>query len=235
MTSSLEQLSLPERIVLLVLRDEKGVPDLRASMHRYAIGGAILAELALGGYVRIGPPRKRLVEPLPAPMLADPVLEECRAAIAGASRPKSAASWVTRFAHLRRLRHRVAEGLCRRGILKDSERQFLLIFTRKAYPATDRAPKQLLVERMREAVLGDGRDLDPRLALVIALAHAAKMLRIHFGWKELWRRRARLKEIASGEPIGGAGREAVAAIHAAVAAAVVRAAARHAAGHAHGG
>ena len=234
MPSSIEELSLPEQIVLLALRDEKGTPDLRAHMHRYAIGGAILAELALGGCVRIGEERRHLVEPLPAPTLADPVLEECRVAVAGASRPRSAASWVTRFARIRRLRHRVAEGLCRRGILRNSEEQFLLILTRKVYPTTDPAPERLLVERMREAVMGDGCGLAPRVALVVALAQAARMLRIQLGWKELWRRRARLKQIASGEPIGGADRAAVAAIHAAVAAAVLRAVAR-AASHSHGG
>ena len=233
MTSSALDLSLPEQIVLLALRDEKGTPQFRAGMHKFAIGGAILAELALGGHVRIGEEKNNLVEPLAAATLADPVLEECRAAVAGATRRKSAGAWVTRFARVRRLRHRVAEGLCRRGILKDSEEQVLLVFTRKAYPTTDPAPERLLLERMREAVLGDGDGLDPRTALVVALAHAAKMLGIYFGWKELWRRRARLKRIASGEPIGGADRAAVAAIHAAVEAAVRKAVA-HAASHAHG-
>jgi hypothetical protein len=234
MTSSALDLSLPEQIVLLALRDDKGTPEFRATMHKYAIGGAILAELAFGGHVRIGEDKKNLVEPLAAFTLADPVLEECRAAVAGATRRKSAGAWVTRFARIRRLRHRVAEGICRRGILKDSEEQILLVFTRKAYPTTDPAPERLLLERMREAVLGDGDGLDPRTALVVALAHAAKMLGIYFGWKELWRRRARLKRIASGEPIDGVDRAAVAAIHAAVAGAVRRAVAR-AASHAHGG
>ena len=234
MTSSVEDLSLPEQIVLLALRDEKGTPEFRATMHKYAIGGAVLAELALGGHVRIGEEKKNLVEPLSAVTLGDPVLEECRAAIAGAARPKSAGAWVTRFARIRRLRHRVAEGLCRRGILKDSEEQFLLIFSRKAYPTTDPTPERLLLERMREAVLGDGDGLEPRTALVVALAHAAKMLGIYFGWKELWRRRARLKRIASGEPVAGADRAAMAAIHAAVASAVMKAVAR-AASHSHGG
>ncbi len=234
MTSTVEDLSLPEQIVLLALRDDKGTPAFRASMHRYAIGGAILAELALGGHVRIDAENRNRVEPVASATLPDPVLEECRASIAGASRRRTATAWVTRFARTRRLRHRVAEGLCRKGILKDTEEQFLLVFSRKVYPTSDPEPERVLLQRMGEAILGDGDGLDVRTALVVSLAHAAKMLGIHFRWRELWRRRARLKRIASGETTAATDRAAVAPIHAAVASAVMKAVAR-AASHSHGG
>jgi len=216
-----EDLPLTEQVLLLALRDEKGTVESRASMYSYALGGAILAELVLADRVRIGQEKKPLVDAVPSTPLEDPILEECRAAIVGATRRKSAQAWVSRFAGIRKLKHRVARGLCRKGVLRDTEDQVLLLFTRKTYPTTDPGPERHLVERMREAIFGDGERLEPRVALLVALAHAAQMLPIHFPKKELKQRKERLARIVGGDLIGGATLAAVRAAQSAVRAAVV--------------
>jgi hypothetical protein len=227
MPRTVEDLSLPEQILLLALRDEKGTVEHRAHMYSYALGGAILAELTLAGRIRIGEEKKHVVDAAAPQALGDPLLEECRAAIAGAARRKSAKAWVSRFAGIRRLKHRVAESLCGKGILRNEDDQVLLIFTRKIYPVTDPEPERLLVERMREAIFGEAERLDPRTALVVALAHAADLLPIHFPKKELKRRKERLARIVEGDPIGGATQAVVQAVKAAVIAAVAASAASH--------
>ena len=49
MSSSRDNIHLHEQLLLLVLRDRKGTLDFRAGHYHLAMGGAVLAELALAG------------------------------------------------------------------------------------------------------------------------------------------------------------------------------------------
>ncbi len=235
MASSFQELSLPEQILLLALRDEKGTIAFTANLFAYALGGAILTELALSERIRISEDRTKLVGLLNATPLGDPVVDDCLQAIATSKRRRSAGTWVSRFAHVRKLKHRIAEGLCRKGVLRNAEDQILLVFKRKVYPTIDPEPERALVERLREAIFGDGASIDPRVAAATALAHAAQMLPVAFPRKELRRRKARLDAIVRGDRIGGATRDAVreaqAAVTAAVMASVIAASSASSAGH----
>ena len=65
MPSSRHDLHLHEQLLLLVLRDRKGTVDYRAGFYNLAMGGAILAELALAGVIRIEESKKAFVEVMP--------------------------------------------------------------------------------------------------------------------------------------------------------------------------
>ena len=135
--------------------------------------------------------------------------------------PARAATWVRRFAELKRLRHRVAQGLCRRGILRDDEDKVLLFFTRKLYPTIDPVPERRLVDQLRKVIFGDSNSPDAETVIVVALANATGLLSIHFDRKDLRRRKRHLKRITEGNIAGAAAQQAVlAAQQAAVAAAV---------------
>jgi hypothetical protein len=217
------ELHLQEQLMLMALRDEKGTLESRATMYSYALGGAILAEMALHGNIRVGRDKKKLVDLIDRRAFGEPVLDECLDLIGGAKRRRRAAGWVGRFAQLKRLRHRVAEGLCRRGILKDSEDKVLLFFTRKVYPTIDPGPERRLIESLRAAVFGDSADIDPEVAIVTSLASATGLLAIHFDKKKLKGRKRRLERIAEGDVVGAATREAVRAAQQAAMAAVMAA------------
>ena len=215
-----DDMHLHEQLMLLGLRDGKGTLESRASMYAYALGGAILTELSLNGRIRIGGDKKAFVDLVDRSPLGEPVLDECLDRIVRTKRRARAATWVQRFANTRRLRHRVAEGLCRRGILRADEDKVLLLFTRKVYPTIDPVPERRLVARLHSAVLSDSPP-DPETAIVVALANAAGVLAVHFDRKELRRRKDRLKHITERTPGGAAARQAVqAAEHAAIAAVV---------------
>ncbi len=221
MPRNVEDLTLVEQLLLLALRDEKGTVAFRASQYGLALGGAILVDLLLGGRLRIGEDKKHRVEAVGATRrIGDPILDECLEAISTSPRRRTAETWVARFAQMRRLKHRVAEGLCRKGVLSESEDSVLLIFTRKVYPTFDSAPERRLVEQMREAIFGNGDAIEPRVAAVVGLAHATSLLGIHFPRKELRARKARLAQMAQGGLIGGSRdaplRAAIAAVIAAV-------------------
>jgi len=216
-------LRIHEQILLLGLRDEEGSVESRAGMLKFALGGALLSELLLAGKISVTDDKKKLVDTLEAPESGDPVLDEAYERISAARRRRSASRWVSGLAGIPRLRHRIAEGLCRRGILRDSEEKILLLFTRKVYPTIDAVPERKLIERLKNAVLGDGERLDPRLAVLVALAHGTGLLRVHFDRRTLRARKKRLERLTRGDLVGGATRDAVVAAQTAVIAATIAA------------
>lgn len=232
MSASRYDLHLHEQLLLLVLRDRKGTVDYRAGHYNLAMGGAILAELALDGYIRIDDSRKARVEAVRGlGRIRDEVMDEALDLVRGSRRRRPAASWVQRFGSIKRLRHRTAVGLCRRGILRTSESQLLLVFSRKVYPTVDPEPERRVIAALREAVMGDG-EIDPGLGVVLSLAHTTGSLKIHFERKALRARKKRLKAIAAGEAFWASSHPAVAAqqaVKSAVAAAQAAVAATNAA------
>ena len=214
-------LRLHESILLLALRDEKGTIERKAGMYSYALGGAILTELCTAERIRIGSDKKKLVEVTDESPMLDDVLDEALLKVSGARRRKSAARWVPTFANMKRLRHRIADNLCDRGILKKEDDRVLVLFRRKVYPTRDSRPERELVERMHRAIFGGEREIDDETAVVITLADSTGLLKAHFDKRELKMRRDRLERIAAGDMTGGAAAEAVkAAQQAAVTAAI---------------
>ena len=215
------ELFLYEEIMLLALRDEKGTVA-PGTMYTYALGGAILADLLLHNRIRLAETRgKKYVEPLSSLPFGDPLIDECLARIESAKRRATIQTWVTRFAGIRRLGHRAAEQLCRRGILRAEEGSILFIFSRTTYPQRDPRPERALIERMREAIATDTRDVDPRTAVIISLAKSAGLLRLVFDKDLLKKRKARIDKLAKGEVIGNAAKEAIEAAQMAMVAATV--------------
>ena len=215
-----ETLRPHEQLMLLALRDDKGTLESKASMHSFALGGALLAELSLHGRITIEESKKALVDLVDRRPFGEPVLDDCLGRVANAKRRARASTWVQRFANVKRLRHRVAVGLCRRGILRDDEDTVLLFFRRKVYPTVNPEPERRLVAQVRDAVFGESASLDPGLALVVTLADATGLLAAHFDKRSLKRRKGRLKEIAEGNLAGAATAQAVRAAQQAAMAAV---------------
>jgi len=215
-----DDLFLHEQIMLLVLRDEEGTVEFGAE-YRHALGGAILAELLLMQRLAADEEgRKSIARVLSEEPTGDDVMDECLGMVV-ASKPRPVGDWVGRFANMRDLKHRVAQRLCRRGVLRADEESVLLIFSRKIYPEIDPAPEQALIERMRAAIFDDDAEIDSITAILISVAHGAELLRFVFDKKELKKRRARIEQMVNGELSGQATKEAVEAMRAAVMVAVM--------------
>jgi Golgi phosphoprotein 3 len=205
--------------MLLMLRDDTGTMESHTHMYQLATGGALLAELLLGGAIKIEDDKRKLVSVTATKRVRHPILSECLELVSTSKKPYSAAVWVSRFGGIRRLRHRIAEELCRKDILEDSEDKVLFFFTRAIYPTINAEPERKLVEAMRDAVMGDSDELDPNVVILIALAQATGLMRIHFGKSELKARKQRIEQIAKGDVVGAATAAAAEAIQAATQAA----------------
>src|SRR4029434_8007965 len=110
-------LFLHEQVMLLALRDAEGT-IAPGSRYQYAMSGAILAELLLNNRIRVDDSRKKLVNLVASRQMGEPLLDECLQKISGAKRRASLQTWVSRMAGAKNFKHRVAEQLCRRGILR---------------------------------------------------------------------------------------------------------------------
>ncbi|MHC4230496.1 MAG: GOLPH3/VPS74 family protein [Planctomycetota bacterium] len=209
-------LFLHEEILLLALRDEEGTIT-SGTMYQYAIGAALLAELLLSKRIEVEQSGKRkLVNLVSSIPLGNPLIDQCLEKLSSAKRRAVLQTWVSRFAGVKSLKHRVARELCRRGILRADEDKILLIFTRKIYPEVNPEPERKLIERIRRAIFTDTAELDPRTVVLVSLAKSASLLKIVFDKKKLKGRKARIEQIVNGEITGKAAQEAIQAMQAAV-------------------
>ena len=209
-------LFLHEEILLLALRDEEGT-IASGTMYQYAIGAALLAELLLSKRIEVEQSGKRkLVNPIVSTPLGYPLIDECLEKIFVAKRRAVLQTWVSRFAGIKNLKNRVAQQLCRRGVLRADEDKVLLFFTRKIYPEINPEPERELIARLRYAVLTDTDDIEPRTVVLLSLASSTGLLKMAFNKKELKERKVRIKQIVNGEITGKAATEAIQAMQAAV-------------------
>jgi hypothetical protein len=211
-----EGLFLHEEVLLLSLKDKVGTLHF-GTHYQHAMSAAIVAELLLGGRIRVVEDgTKRFVEVSDRTPLGDDVLDECLERIAAAKRRGQVRRWVTTFAGVRQLKRRVAESLVDRGILKIGRDKVLLVFSRTIYPERDPKPEREIVKRLRRAIFTPARDIDPRTAVLAAIAHATGILPHVFDKKRLKDRKKRLKDLTDGSVVGEATRDVVQAMHAAV-------------------
>ncbi len=215
------KLYLHEEILLLVLRDVEGTENWCATYH-HAMGGAIIAELLMSERIEISDDRKKHVLLKDASPLGDSVIDDALKMIIAARRKASLQTWMTRIACMKNLRHRVAEGLCKRGILRAEEDRVLLVFRRRIYPQRDPKPERQIIDRLRRAIFTDTAMVDPRTVVLIALANSAEVLKVPFDRRKLKERKQRIEKIINGNLIGKAAEGAIrAAQTAAVMAAIM--------------
>lgn len=225
MSDPLENLGLHERALLLALHDERGTIH-RAGMYAYAVAGGILAELFLAERLRLeerSGKKKPLVAVASATQVGDRLVDEVLDTIRKAKRRAPLDRWVSRIANTAKLKHRVARSLVHKGVLREDEGRVLLIFRRTIYPEVDPRPERALVESLRDAILSDAVDVDPRTAILVSLGWRAGLLNGVVDRKQLKARKARLEELGRGEAIAGATREAIEAVQAAMTAATIAA------------
>lgn len=208
-------LPLYEEILLLALDDGAGTTT-QTGFYTNAMGGAILAELAMTGSISIDDDKKKKVTLSRRGSLGDPILDECLTMIGAAKKPKKASEWVMKFSGVKDLKNRAARQLVTKGVLAEETDTVLMIFKRTIYPEVDGGPEKDLRERMKKAIFTATTNLEARTVVIIALAQAAGMLNKVFPQKKLKERKKRLEQLSSGQLAGKATREAVQGVQAAI-------------------
>ena len=177
---------LVEDLMLLLLDDESGEMAAITTLH-YALGGAVLVELALAHRVQIDPPagfwktetvhvvpESEGEEPAPSDsVLADPILRDAYQLVA--AKPRYLQDMLARIgANLHRT---VTDRLVERGLVHKTSKRFLGIFRTTAWPAEDVQYEQALRAEISRA-LTSREAPSPRVAALIALLMASQQLRL---------------------------------------------------------
>lgn len=206
-------LTMQEEMLLLVLRDEEGTPEF-GTWSRQAVAAAAFAELLLRGCIAAEGDKAPVVRLVDGAPQRNEVLDYCIGRIRDQKKPQAPLFWIADFSHRPEVYSGVTEHLCRRGILRETERKVLFFFTQKTYPEVDSRPERDVLERIHNAIFSDDSELDPRTAVLIAIANQAGVLAVHFDKKRLRDRKERIDQIARGEITSRAMRDAA---HAAMA------------------
>ncbi len=151
----------------------------------------------------------------------DLLMDECLQKISKSKRQTRIESWVPRFANIPRLKSKAAQNLCKKGILKMEESKVLFLFKHKKYPEIDPRPEKQLIEKLRKAIFGTNKTIEPETVILIAICEKTGILKHLFDKQKLREKKKWIKEITSGNLIGDATKEAVEAMQAAIFAAVI--------------
>ena len=170
----MKHLTLADEIVVLMLRDDAGAirPEC-ATVASIAIAGGILMELAL--LVRIDTDLKTLfiVDPTP---VGDDLLDEALHKIAAVRQSRSSAWWIRALGlHSGDLSVRVLGRLVKAGILRAEDRQFLWVFSRRAYPQNTGREEREAKARLLSVIFNDDVP-ESRDALLLGLADSTGVL-----------------------------------------------------------
>ena len=212
---------IPEDLLLLLLDDESG--RLRHGTYLdTAVGGALLAELALAQHVEVvkgsGVWARAKVVPTGSGEPEDDVLAEALATVR--HKERSAQDLVGRLGRGRRAQ--LLDRLEQRGILRREDDRVLGLFPRKRWPAVDSSHEDDVRRQLGDAVVR-GATPTERTAALVALLSAMGVAhqvvdREGLSGGEV---RKRAKAIAEGDWAAKAVKDAIAAVQAAIAATMV--------------
>nr|WP_256527345.1 GPP34 family phosphoprotein [Gilvimarinus sp. DA14] len=208
-------------MILLALRDEKGTIATGFGFIEQVIAGAVLAELLLANKISVENSKKQLVDIESSAPIGDPVVDECLAKMTKAKRRSSLKNWISRLAGVKELKHKAAQQLCERDILRADEQTILFLFKRRVYPEIDPAPEREIIARLKTAIFTETEVLDPRTVVLVSLANGSGILQETFARKELKPYQQRVEKIQQGELTGKATQQVIAACQSAVIVAAV--------------
>jgi hypothetical protein len=209
-------LTLAEELLLLGLHDEKGTMlYVSALAMPYGLAGAMLIELAQAGLARV---EGKNLAASPRGSARDEILDEVLGTIRSSPKVRPIGHWIGHFGRSGKFKKRFLARLAGKGIVTREEGRFLGLFPTSRYPQLDPRPEARIRERVRSGIMGPAAP-EEREGALISLVHACDLVGVLFEKGERREAKARAKEIARRQLIGGAVAHAVEAVRAAVIAA----------------
>jgi golgi phosphoprotein 3 len=167
-------LTLADEIVVLMLHDDSGAIRREcASVANMAVAGGILMELALLGRIDTDLKSLFIVDPSP---IGDHLLDEALGKIATEPEHRASTWWIRVLGlHGGDLTRRVLGRLVEAGILCTEDRQFLWVFSRRAYPQNTGREEREAKARLVSVIFNDDVP-DARDTLLLGLADSTGVL-----------------------------------------------------------
>lgn len=200
-------LRFAEEMLLLLLDDENGtfahVPSWSLN---YALGGAVLMDLALENRIDTDLEKLFLVDETPlGDSLVDPMLGE----IAGDGKTHDARFWVERAAgRAAEIRETALDRLVNAGILARHDERFLWVFRSRRYPVVDGTAEREVKLRIMEVLFGQEIP-DPRDVMLICLVDGCGIFSELLSKHELSNAADRIAQVRQMDLIGQATSQAI--------------------------
>lgn len=196
----MKHLTLADEIVVLMLEDDSGqVHPACSAVATTAVAGGILMELALLGRIDTDLTTLFIVDKTP---VGDALLDATLTEIAAEPAAQSSAWWIDTLS----MRHgdlleQVLARLVTAGILKEEERRFLWVFSRRAYPQVSGREEREAKGRIMSVLFNDEVP-DPRDTLLLGLAKTAGILSTILSDEEVEKSAERVNDVVALEEIG---------------------------------
>ena len=158
-------LTLPEQLMLLALRDDKGSVIFSASTALpYGLAGAVLLELFFRGKITHENKKIRIVD---KNQIDDPIISEALTLMTVSSKEHDPKYWVQKInSKVKKLKHRVIDKLVEQQILNREGHKILWFFNVDRYPTLDVVPEMEIRNRIRNIVLNDYKPTEREIALL---------------------------------------------------------------------
>jgi Golgi phosphoprotein 3 len=195
----MHQLTLADEIVVLMLRDDTGtMKPACAGYANIAIAGGVLMELALLGRIDTDLTSLFIVDRKP---VGDALLDRALEQISAEPDKRPSTWWIERLGlHGDDLLRTVLARLVEAGILRVEDRQFLWMFSRRAYPKNTGREEREAKARLLSIVFNDSVP-DPRDTLLLSLADSSGVLSELLSPDELRKASSRIARVVALEEI----------------------------------
>lgn len=191
------ELTLPEALLLLALKDETG--ERSGNFVEYALAGAALAELVLQGILEESAEKKNRFAFKNEGSTGDAYLDGCIEIIQRAGIQKDPKVYLQKIAHDKVLTRHLHEELIARGILKSRSKKVFFFFTKTVYPEADPSVESALRLQLESVMFNEGADVSARDTVLISLLKETNLLTRNFDRDQLKTYKDRIKRISKGE------------------------------------
>jgi Golgi phosphoprotein 3 (GPP34) len=196
----MKHLTLADEIIVLMLRDDTGaIKPTRAASANIAIAGGLLMELSLLGRIDTDLTSLFIVDPNP---VGDELLDHVLREIAAQPVKRSSMWWSNQLGvHGGDLSGTVLGRLVEAGILREEDRQFLWVLSRRAYPKNSGREEREAKARLMSVIFDDVVPT-PRDTLLLGLADSTGVLEDMFSSGEMDKASTRIAQVVALEEIG---------------------------------
>jgi golgi phosphoprotein 3 len=196
----MKHLTLADEIIVLMLRDDTGaINPARAASANIAIAGGLLMELSLLGRIDTDLTSLFIVDPNP---VGDELLDHALGEIAAEPSKRSSVWWINQFGvRGGDLSGKVLGRLVEAGILREEDRQFLWVLSRRAYPKNSEREEREAKARLM-SVIFDDEVPTPRDTLLLSLADSTGVLDDMLSSAQMHKASTRIAQVIALEEIG---------------------------------
>ena len=212
-------LTLPEELMLLALRDDKGSVIFSASTALpYGLAGAVLLELFFRRKITH---KNKKIQVVDQSQIDDPLLNETLNLMKNSSKDCDPKYWIQKINNkVKKLKQKVIDNLVEQQILNREGHKILWFFNIDRYPTLDVVPEMEIRTTIRNIVLNDHEATEREIAL-LSLMKACSLINEVFQRSERKLAKKKIKELLENQKMSKDVSSAVNAITQEITAAIV--------------